>query len=415
MDNGNSSDLLFPFVEKNMKRTRINFIKKSSSVILAAIMVMNGSCMVFAEEGNALDDIELTQKTWEEVIPEIEGLTYESSLELDYAERFDLHYYNDGYAVIDIYGSAKYLVVPEGMPVPELAEDMIILQKPLDDIYLTATSAMALFDSMGASEKIKMLGTDANGWYIDSAVDGLNNGSMVFAGKYSEPDYELLINQGCDLSVQSTMILHTPKVKEMLEDLGIPVMIEYSTYEQHPLGKPEWAKLYGFLTEKEEEAAAFMEEQKAIVSSLENFENTEKTVAYFYVNTNGQVVVREVTDYIPGMIEMAGGRYIFKEQVNVEADKTTAQVTMEEFYNAAVNADYLIYNASIDSPISTLDELFAKSELFADFKAVKEGNVWCTGKSMFQATDKIAEFILDINLMLTGAEESEMTFFNKVQ
>jgi iron complex transport system substrate-binding protein len=62
-----------------------------------------------------------------------------------------------------------------------------------------------------------------------------------------------------------------------------------------------------------------------------------------------------------------------------------------------------------------LDELYAKSELFADFKAVKEGNVWCTGKSMFQATDKIAEFIMDLNLMLTDADESEMTFFNKVQ
>ena len=88
---------------------------------------------------------------------------------------------------------------------------------------------------------------------------------------------------------------------------------------------------------------------------------------------------------------------------------------MEEFYNAAVNADYLIYNASIDAPISTLDELYAKSELFADFKAVQEGNVWCTGKSMFQASDKIAEFIMDLNGVVAGADESEMTFFTKVQ
>lgn len=386
---------------------------KLLAVLILGLLLNNSTA--FAEEGSALDDIELTQQTWEEVIPEIEGLTYESSLELDYAERFDLHYYNDGYAVIDIYGSSKYLVVPEGMPVPDLPEEMRILQKPLDNIYLTATSAMALFDSVDATDNVTMVGTNENGWYIDCAREALSNGEMIFAGKYSEPDYELLINSGCNLSLQSTMILHTPKVMEMLEDLGIPVMIEYSTYEQHPLGKPEWAKLYGFLTDHEEAAVTFMEEQKAIVSSLENFENTEKTVAYFYVNSNGQIVVREVTDYIPGMIEMAGGRYIFTEQVNVESNKTTAQITMEEFYNAAVNADYLIYNASIDSPISTLEELYAKSELFADFKAVQEGNVWCTGKSMFQATDMIAEFIMDLNLMLTDADESEMTFFNKVQ
>ena len=53
---------------------------------------------------------------------------------------------------------------------------------------------------------------------------------------------------------------------------------------------------------------------------------------------------------------------------------------MEEFYAKAKNADYLIYNASIDSPINSIADLTAKSELFADFKAVKNGNVWCTGK-----------------------------------
>lgn len=387
--------------------------KRIAALLLAGLMAVSGSTAVLAEESA---DLEYTQKTWEEEIPEIEGLTYESTMELNYAERFDLHYYNDGYAVIDVYGSAKYLVVPEDMPVPEnLDEDFVILQKPLDNIYLTATSIMALYDALGAMDDVKMTGTQASGWYVDAAVEALENGSMVFAGKYSEPDYELLINMGCDLSIQSTMILHTPKVQEMLEDLGIPVFVEYSTYEQHPLGKPEWIKLFGFLADKEEEAEAFLANQENILSALEDFQNTEKTVAYFYVNTNGQVVVREVTDYIPGMIEMAGGRYVFREPVIEDNTKSTATITMEEFYEAAVNADYLVYNASIDSPISTVEELYAKSELFADFKAVQEGNVWCTGKAMFQASDKIAEFIMDLNAMIAGSDGSDMTFFTKVQ
>lgn len=396
------------------KNNRVLEMKKRiAALFLAGLMTISGSTAVFAEESA---DLDYTQKTWEEEIPEIEGLTYESTMELNYAERFDLHYYNDGYAVIDVYGSAKYLVVPEDMPVPEnLDEDFVILQKPLDNIYLTATSIMALYDALGAMDDVKMSGTQASGWYVDAAVEALENGSMVFAGKYSEPDYELLINMGCDLSIQSTMILHTPKVQEMLEDLGIPVFVEYSTYEQHPLGKPEWIKLFGFLADKEEEAEAFLANQESILSALEDFQNTEKTVAYFYVNTNGQVVVREVTDYIPGMIEMAGGRYVFREPVIEDNTKSTATITMEEFYEAAVNADYLVYNASIDSPISTVEELYAKSELFADFKAVQEGNVWCTGKAMFQASDKIAEFIMDLNAMITGSDGSDMTFFTKVQ
>lgn len=391
----------------NRKKTKLLLCTS----MMAAMLGM-ASCCTLAEEEN---EFAYTQQTWEEEIPEIEGLTYESTMELKYAERFDLHYYNDGYAVIDVYGSAKYLVVPEGKEAPEnLGEEYVILQKPLDHIYLTATSIMALYDAMDDLDDIKMAGTQASGWYIESAAEALENGSMLFAGKYSEPDYELLIDQECDLAIESTMILHTPKVQEMLEDLGIPVFVEYSTYEQNPLGKSEWIRLFGFLADKEEAANAFLEEQENKLAGLKDFENTEKTIAYFYVNTNGQIVVREITDYIPQTIEMAGGRYIFDQPVIEGSTSSSAKITMEEFYDTAINTDYLVYNAAIDSPISSMAELLAKNELFGDFKAVQEGNVWCTGKAMFQASDKVADFIMDLNAMLTDTER-EMTFLTRVQ
>ena len=50
----------------------------------------------------------------------------------------------------------------------------------------------------------------------------------------------------------------------------------------------------------------------------------------------------------------------------------------------------------------------------ADFKAVKEGNVWVTDDSMYQHTDTIGELITDLNLMLTGGSEEDMTFLHKL-
>ena len=88
---------------------------------------------------------------------------------------------------------------------------------------------------------------------------------------------------------------------------------------------------------------------------------------------------------------------------------------MEQFYDAALDADYLIYNASIDKPITSVDDLIAKNELFAEFKAVKEGHVYSTGKGLYQATDKMANFINDIHLMLSGGEESDMSFIYPVE
>lgn len=352
---------------------------------------------------------------FDENAPEIPGLTYESTMELTYAQAFNVYYYNDDYALIDIKDGDRCLVVPEGKEVPEgLDEEIIVLQQPLDHIYLAATSAMALFDAVDALDVIRLSGTQTSGWYIDSAVEAMEAGDIIFAGKYSEPDYELLVDEECDLAIESTMIFHTPKVKEMIEDLDIPVLVDRSSYEDHPLGRTEWVKLYSVLTDKEEEAAAFFEDQASIISELKDFQNTEKSVVFFYVSSEGSVVVRNAEDYIPKMIQIAGGRYAFAD-LETESASSSVPLTMEEFYATAVSADYLVYNASIDSPISSIDELMAKSELFADFKAVKEGNVWCTGKSLYQATDIVGQLITDLNLMLTDGNEEEMTFLTHIE
>ena len=350
-----------------------------------------------------------------EEAPEIQGLTYESKMDLEYAECFDVYYYNDGYALIDVHDSARYLVVPQDKSAPAgLSEDITVLQKPLDTIYLAATSVMALFDSLDSLDSIRLSGTQASGWYIDNAVTAMNEGKIIFAGKYSEPDYELMVDEGCDLAIESTMILHTPKVQEMIEMLGIPVFIDRSSYEPHPLGRTEWIKAYSVLLDKETEAVAFFNEQTKVISELKDFPNTEKTVAYFYISTDGSVVVRKPGDYIPKMIEIAGGRYAFDDVVDEENNSSSISITMEEFYDSAVDADYLVYNGTIDTPITSVDELLAKSGLFADFKAVKEGNVWCAGKYLYQATDIVGRLITDMHLMLTDGDASQMTFMTKV-
>ena len=350
----------------------------------------------------------------EAAAPEISGLTFREETELLYAQCFHLYRYEGGYTLIRIVDGGDFLVVPEGAAVPDdLDGSITVLQQPLNRIYLAATSAMALFSAMDAVDAIRMTGVQASGWYIDAAIEGLNNGSILFAGKYSAPDYEMLIDQECDLAIESTMIYHTPKVKEMVEDLGIPVLVDRSSYESHPLGRTEWIKLYAALVGKEAEAAAFFDQQADIIRQLENFENTGKTVAFFYVNSDGSIVIRKPTDYIPKMIELAGGKYAFEDLIT-DQTATSISITMENFYATAVDADVLIYNASIDAPISSIDELLAKDALFADFKAVKEGNVWCTGKSFYQATDIVGEMIRDIHHVLTDGDESAMTFLTKV-
>ena len=368
-----------------------------------------------AKETESTSDSETSYLTDAPDAPEVSGLNCQGKLKLEYADCYDVYYYEDDYQLIDVHDSAQYLLVPEGAEAPEgLDDSIIVLQKPLDKIYLAASSTMALFRALDSMDNIKMSGIDASGWYIEEAKQAMEDGKIQFAGKYSEPDYEMLVDQDCDVAIESTMILHTPKVQEMIEDLDIPVFIDRSSYETHPLARTEWIKLYGAMLDKEEEAYSFFDEQAKVIGDLKDFKNTEKTVAFFFVSTDGSIVVRRTQDYIPRMIEPAGGRYVFQDLDSVETTSASVSMSMEEFYAAAADADYLVYNATIDNPIQSVDELVAKNELFEDFKAVQEGNVWCVGKYMYQATDIVGQLITDFHLMLTDGDEKDMTFLTKV-
>ena len=121
--------------------------------------------------------------------PQIDGLTYESTMDLTYAQEFDVFYYQDGYKLIDVHEGRQYLIVPEGKEAPEgLDSDIVVINQPVQNIYMAATAIMSLFDALDAIDTVKFSGLEASGWYIESAKKAMESGAMTFAGKYSEPD-----------------------------------------------------------------------------------------------------------------------------------------------------------------------------------------------------------------------------------
>lgn len=335
-------------------------------------------------------------------------LIHESSKELYYAENFTVDYYKGGYTMLTtVMDGKRFLIVPEGGETPDnLEENIAVLHCPVKDIYLVASSAMDMFDRLGGLDAITFSGQKEEGWYIEAAREAMANGDILYAGKYNKPDYELIVSKGCALAVENMMISHSPEVVEKLEDFGIPVMVEYSSYESHPLGRVEWVKFYGAVLGREEEADKIFEEQREILARVGADGKTDKTVAFFFITSNGLVQVRQPTDYIPKAIELAGGRYIFEDLESPEEKVSTMNMQVEEFYNGAKDADYLIYNSSIDGGVSNMEELLDKCALLADFKAVKEGNVWCTTNDMYQQSLSIGYLMEDIHGMLRGKESA---------
>lgn len=344
-------------------------------------------------------------------------LIYESSMELEYAENFTVDYYEGGYTMLTTtIDGQKFLVVPEDKDIPEsLEEDIVVLQRPMEDIYLVASAVMDMFSELDGLDAITFSGQKEENWYVKEAKEAMANGDILYAGKYSKPDYELLVAEGCSLAIENRMISHSPEVIEKLESFDIPVMIEYSSYESHPLGRVEWIKFFGALLGEEEEAEQIFEEQTEILERVSADEKTEQTVAFFFVTSNGLVQVRQSADYVPKMIELAGGKYIFENLGDSETKRSTMNMQVEEFYNGAKDADFLIYNSSIDGGVSGMEELLDKCEFLADFKAVQEGNVWCTTNDMYQQSLSIGYLIEDIHAMLLGDGEDDMHYLFRLE
>lgn len=348
-------------------------------------------------------------------IPELPGLEKTGEYELKYASRYTISKYGD-YVLINIKGVGNYLLVPEDKNIPDdLPGEVTVLKQPLDKTYLVSTSAMDLICKCGCLDSIIFTGTKEDEWYVDEARTAMHEGRISYAGKYRAPDYELILAGGTNLAIENTMIYHEPEVKEKLEELGIPVIVETSSYEDHPLGRLEWIKFYGMLYGKYDEACKFYESQLKLIEPVINKADTGKSVGFFHVSASGLINVRKPGDYISKMIDLAGGEYIIKGDVSESGNNLSSMnMQMEDFYAAAREADIMIYNSTIAGEISNMDELTAKNALFADFKAVKEGEVYCTGQGFFQQTTNTAMFVNDLNAVLNG-EDTGLVYLKKLK
>jgi len=347
--------------------------------------------------------------------PDEVKLEFDYSMELLYAKNFTVDYYKGGYKLITVSDGRKFLTIPAGMSVPaDIDSDTTPLQMPLNNVLISSTPTISLITAIGALDRVTMTTSDIDSWYIDDVKTAMTHGSLAYIGDYKEPDYELITAGSPPFSVFSTMLSSVPEVEEKLNELGVPILLDQATYEDHPLARVEWVKLYGALFDLEDAAQGVFDAQVAYVNELDT-ESTGKTVSMFYITSKGLLYARQGGDYMAKMLELAGGDYVFTD-VNPE-ETGTNQMEFETFYAEAKEADYIIYIWSLGGKPETLADFMEKNELFSDFKAVRDGNVWCTTPDYFQISNTLGYMIKDMNNMLTLTDDTvdELTYLFRLK
>ena len=335
------------------------------------------------------------------------GLTLVSEDSPEYAAGFSIKRYEGGYAEVDVTDGREYFVVPDGADVPEgLPEEKIIIRQPLSKIYVASSSSMSRFVDTGSLDRVAYSGIRQEEWKIQEAAAAMEAGSLAYTGKYSAPDYETLLTGGCDLAVENLMILHKPEVIEKLEALDIPVFIDRASGENEPMGRTEWIKAYGVLLGKEKEAKEAFEEQKALYARAAEESPTDRTLACFYINSQGFVVCPCPDSSMAQMIAAAGATYVYPDIETEKNRLSTMKVDMESYMASASQADIIVYDGAIDT-VNSLSDIVGKNAQLQDFKAVQENNVFISGSDAYQNSDKAGTTVHDLYLTIHGEAGAE--------
>lgn len=336
--------------------------------------------------------------------------------QLQYAQFFTMTHYKGGYISFTIIGGQEdyeWLVVPEGKSVPEgLAENVVVLQQPLNHLRCGST-AVSMIGAIGGLDHVSSISAKEDTIAVDSVIDAINAGNIVFSGTYKEPDYEAIMELGTQLVFDSNTLDASPEAKEKYEELGIPYVVLRDSKEVHPLGSAEWIKIYGAVLGLWDEANAYFNAQIEKVNAVTTDEKLGKTVAIVYYSTDGtKVYARRGGDAYAVMVDLAGGEYIMKDY---EPEETgVATITMEDYFALCKDADYLI-NLNLAAHLYTVDELLEIAPFMEDFKSVKDGNVYAARDRISQFSFDHAGIIADMNTILKDSTVESTTYFSKMK
>ncbi len=333
--------------------------------------------------------------------------------DIKYATNFNISFYDDGSRLLTICDDEKIFVLGKGAGQSEYAsDDMIVIEEPSEGIYLVNTAAMDFFDKLGMMDTLGFASLEADDWYVPGASDYMNEGKILYAGKYSAPDYELLLSKGCSLVIENTMISHSPEIKEKLEGMGFPVIIDRSSTEISPLARAEWIKFYGALLGCYEESVTIFDEiDKNYNAFVQNASGKEGEISciIFCFTANGSVNVKKDNDYAAKILQDVGFSYVYENEN--ESGTTSKTIQFESFYEIARNADVLIYNQNLDPSVSNIETLIGKNNLLAEFKAVQNNNVYSIDANLFQKPTECAGFMNDAAALYSGNMEDGTYIF----
>ena len=312
---------------------------------------------------------------------------------MKYAKLFSIEDKGDYYLLTD--GLNRTIVlVKEGRPTPNVRADLT-LKLPVNRVIALSTTHVAYFEALNAIDRLVGV-VSTSTWYLEDIKQMVENGTIKEVGRWTQPNYEVILSLRPELvTVTGKARKVTGEVVKKLDELGIPyISIDFS-YENHPLGRLEWIKLFGIICGKEEEAIEFFESaEQRILSIEERCKDLNKTKVVCALVGRGGIWVPGREKYLAKSVEIAGGDYLFKDLVS----ERYVRVTVEDLLSRAEDADVFIA-IKMGRPV-TREYLLSTVPELAETKPFKENKVYAMQPWIYQYAHKADVFVEELASIL---------------
>ncbi len=323
------------------------------------------------------------------------GETAAGAVELKYATGFKIEHLAGGCKQVTDGEGRKLILVPRGQRPPSGYGNLPVVYTPVRRVVIGSTAQAALLRPLGELGSIIGVTTEKEHWHLEAVKEGLEQGRIQLVGSGMGPlDYDRVVALRPDLVLIYTGTPGSSETLRKLEELKVPVAVENSHLEQHPLGRMEWVKFLAAFYGKEKEAAEFFEAAAKRTAKIAREAASAKAKPKVLWGSiyQGKVYVPAGASYAARMIEMAGGDYLFKDL----AGTGSSTVTLEEFYARGKNADVYISSTMPNYGITSIAKIVEQGKVLKDLLPVKEGKVWCFQPWYYQSLDKTDEMIADL-------------------
>ncbi len=268
----------------------------------------------------------------------------------------------------DANDALTYILHPKGTRKPFESNKVVFVEVPIERVVVTSTTDIPMLEYLGLEQKLVGFPyTD----YISSEKTRtrINNGAIKELGKEYNLNTEVVLELAPELIIGFSASGDT-KAYDLIQKTGIPVVMNGSWMEEHPLGRAEWIKFVAAFFGKETIAEeVFQEIKKEYNESVFLAQNVNNIPTVLSGNMFKDVWhVPGGNSYVAQFFKDANTRYLW-----ADTQKTgSLALSFESVLEKAQNADLWIGSGNTKS----LSELKEKNHKYTFFDAFKNKTVY---------------------------------------